>query len=567
MECNLDIDQIRSDIDIACRVSGRLDLLPLSQLRDDNDKNLLLKHMFFDIPLYSLIMYPLHIEPQFGVPDFHREIYSIYSDKEKKFIAVAAPREHSKSTITCLVYSTHQMFFRQVRYSVIVSETVSLSEKHLETIRDEIDENETLRFFFGDLKSSIEEEDEEVYYSKQNKTRLTQKFLKLHLGKDKRNREWYSYVEAKGFTQQKRGSKRGRFRPDLIIIDDPDSEKSTNTPELRAKYRKDFFRATVPSINKTTGRIIVIANFTHEDCLIKNLVDQSKCGGRSTWFTKVYKSGYYDNKPIWEQRWSMKDLEERRLIYLDANDPQGFDQEFENITVSKDRRHFSKRNFFKGYIETSKDGLPYLYIEEKNGEKVNEQEYLSVCLFAGSDPAIGKSSGADYFAFSVIAVTFDDSIYVMEYHTKQAIKPNEIEDLYLSTALKYKSSLKKICTEENGFQALVGHLVKTKFREHSLSSIKLIGISNTMNKIMRISSMQPHNEDGKFWIQPYMSDLLVEMDGFPQAKHEHILDSIEMAFRFRKRPDKTTVGEEVTQKRVESRFHSSKKKYNWITQR
>lgn len=551
MLTNFEIDKRLS---LVCNVLGDASILNMSY--ED-----IKRRCFSDLPLYSLLFFPHHIEPRYGIPDFHREIYSYYLDRTKRRIAIAAPRGHSKSTITNVIFLSHQILFRQIRYAVVISKTGEKAKEEIETIADEFSENEMIRTFFGDITCDLQDDEEGETFVK-GKTRSSQKMIRLYLGKDKNNADYYVTVKARGYTQQGRGLKVGRFRPDLIIADDVDDEDTVNTPELRIKWRRRFLRATVPSIDKDRGRIIVIGNYVHDDCLIKNLIDATLNKGYDVWNVLFFKCGYGVGKPIWEKRWTMKDLHQAKKEFDIAGDPYGFLQEYENETVSIANRQFKQRNLFKGYVVS--DNISYLVITEKNGIKLNTPEYKLVNIFAACDPAIGQSKYADYFAFSIIAVDYENNIYIIEYIIEHGIKQDQIISIYTNAARKYGKSLKYIGTEDNNFQVLIIGDVMKEFTKQNIG-IRLIPIKNIKNKILRISSLQHYNEDNKFWVQSEMFDLIEEMDGFPFGKHEHILDSIEMAVRFKSRPSCSSPEELSTKKRLSIRKRDDERRdYNWL---
>ena len=55
-----------------------------------------------DIVAYAEFVFPHHCTKK--IPDFHKHLYALYKDFNKKRIAVAAPRGHAKSTITDLIF-------------------------------------------------------------------------------------------------------------------------------------------------------------------------------------------------------------------------------------------------------------------------------------------------------------------------------------------------------------------------------------------------------------------------------------------------------------------------------
>ncbi|HAI44483.1 MAG TPA: hypothetical protein DCM40_43475, partial [Maribacter sp.] len=86
-------------------------------------------------------------------PDFHKRIVSklLNLDIGSK-LAVVAPRGHAKSTLINLVYPLHRILFDEEKFILLISESEKQSKFYLETIGNEIEYNEKLKYFFGDRK-------------------------------------------------------------------------------------------------------------------------------------------------------------------------------------------------------------------------------------------------------------------------------------------------------------------------------------------------------------------------------------------------------------------------------
>ena len=86
-----------------------------------------------------------------GVPDFHRELWG-YACSKDKYVAVAAPRGHAKSTAGTLAYCLASVLFRESKFVVIVSDTETQAAMFLGNIAQELRDNPTILGLF-DLKT------------------------------------------------------------------------------------------------------------------------------------------------------------------------------------------------------------------------------------------------------------------------------------------------------------------------------------------------------------------------------------------------------------------------------
>ena len=59
------------------------------------------QRLLCDEAFFAKAMFPEHIKGK--VPKFHQDLYDIYGSGADK-IVLAAPRDHAKTTITCLIH-------------------------------------------------------------------------------------------------------------------------------------------------------------------------------------------------------------------------------------------------------------------------------------------------------------------------------------------------------------------------------------------------------------------------------------------------------------------------------
>jgi len=83
-----------------------------------------------------------------ATPSFHKEIWELVTSENKQ-VAIAAPRYHAKSTAVTHAYTLASVLFREARYVLIVSDTVSQAIQFLGDIKKELLDNEDLRSLFS----------------------------------------------------------------------------------------------------------------------------------------------------------------------------------------------------------------------------------------------------------------------------------------------------------------------------------------------------------------------------------------------------------------------------------
>ncbi len=210
-----------------------------------------LKKLHDDLALFSMILFPHRIQKKYGVPNFHKEIYSHILENHERSIYVA-PRARAKSTILSFVYILHQALFEEREFIMIISDTLPASVDFLEAAKNEMETNKLVIKLFGN------------FVAKRNWDGLgvgkwTEKEIVTSNG---------ITIRAKGAGQQVRGSLKLGKRPDLIICDDLENEANTGTADSRAKL-SDWLDGTVlPSYE---GKIVIGGTVLHEESLLSNL--------------------------------------------------------------------------------------------------------------------------------------------------------------------------------------------------------------------------------------------------------------------------------------------------------
>ena len=139
------------------------------------------------------------------IPMFHKEMWDMCCS-DNKFVAIAAPRGHAKSTSISLSYVLACVLFRERKFVLMVSDTEAQASMFLGQITQELQENKDIIELFG-IKTN---EEDIVKFEKDSQTDIIVSFTD---GTKFR-------IMAKGSEQKLRGMLWNGARPDLIVCDD-----------------------------------------------------------------------------------------------------------------------------------------------------------------------------------------------------------------------------------------------------------------------------------------------------------------------------------------------------------
>jgi len=452
----------------------------------------ILKKFKTNIGLFGKMCFPTALKKM--TPPFHHEIYKTIKDETVKRVLIAAPRGTAKSTVCSLILPLWKAAFKdpdEDLFIVIVSESQAQSINFLSRIKYHLDYSETFKSMFGDMGSATA-------------TRWTGSDIILSNG---------TRIVAVGTGQRVRGFIEGDTRPNLVIVDDFESELNALTIEARVKNRKWMTEAVIPSLSDD-GRIIMIGTVISEDCFLYWAKDSS------AWKTLWYSIWDDDEKSIWEERFPKERILSIKTEFESVGNLNGFYQEYMNIAQSPDSAPF-KPEYIKlhHYDYERRDGQPCLV--RKAGD---EETIIPIEVYCGIDPASSLSVRADYFVVAVLGIDADNNKYIIDIYRHRlnpADQPEKIIEMYK----KYRPKRMKI--ETVAYQEALRSAVRKQMLEQNLYIPGLEkGVKPRTRKSERLLSLVPALAKGEFFFRPQDITAQQEFLSFPKGKNDDILDAI-----------------------------------------
>lgn len=157
-----------------------------------------------------------HFDTPSDIPHCHREWWDMCCHSHK-FVAIAAPRGHAKSTAITLSYTLANILFRERKFVLLVSDTESQSSFFLGNIKKELSDNDDIKKLFG-----------VSHFVKDTETDC---IVEFDNGDQAR-------ILAKGSEQKLRGINWDNRRPDLIVCHEQDTD--IYTPETGWIKNQDY---------------------------------------------------------------------------------------------------------------------------------------------------------------------------------------------------------------------------------------------------------------------------------------------------------------------------------------
>lgn len=432
-------------------------------------------------------------------PQFHKEIWELVTSNNRQ-VAIAAPRYHAKSTAVTHAFTLASVLFRESRYVLIVSDTVSQAVQFLGDIKKELLDNDDLRSLFSISSFPKDTEDDLIVEMEDGHT---------------------FRIQAKGSEQKLRGLKWANLRPDLVIGDDMENDEIVMNKDRRMKFKRWFYGALIPCV-ASSGKIRIVGTILHLDCLLENLMPASQLTSHKgvkdlvredlkeysrnvlPWKSVKYRAHTDDFKTLlWPE---MKTEEQFRLLKEDFV-RQGladiYSQEMLNIPLDVTDTFFTKADFQPIKPEEAKKNLVY---------------------YATCDLAVSQSQRADYSAFVVGGMDEDGKLYC-KHVINQRMDALEIVDTILMIQKIYKPVLFGL--EQGTIQKAIGPYLNEEMLKRG-EFINTVLLKPSGDKLTRARSIQARMRSGacRFdkdaeWYQAFEDQLL----RFPRDKHDDQVDA------------------------------------------
>ena len=476
-------------------------------------------------------------------PPFHYHVGKVLLDRKIPQTALIIPRDHCKSTLASTAI-LHKFLFatkEQPEFICWIGEAQDQAIDNLHWVQNHIYENPNIHYYFGDLTGN-----------KWTKTDFT-----LKNG---------CRMIAKGTSQRIRGKKELHTRYTGIVLDDFESEINTKTAEARIAIKNWVTSAVYPAIDFDKGAFLWCnGTIVHWDSLLNNILEgyrnAEKSGTKYSWHVEEYKAIQPDGSSLWESRWSLKKLEERKRFYIDTGTPSKFYQEFMNQARSPEEAIFDEddinRGFYEGKVKYDDDNDSW-YIHFEDGR----MEYINV--YIGVDPASSINIRSDYSVVFEIGVTAEHDFYVLDYWRKRAF-PMDCAEQIFKTYDKYKGKVKRYNIETIGYQEMLRDYIRREMKKRGVflsgieKGIKSYGAQKKKDRLFE--GLQPLFKSGAVHLKKKHTEFIGELLDFPKGSHDDTIDGFWLATQFTR---KTRAKKKI--ERIDDYLYqrSSKKAYNWI---
>ncbi len=425
-----------------------------------------------------------------NIPPFHKEIYALGANRELRRVAIVAPTGFGKSSVVSYTLPIWAICYGHYKEILIVSSTAEFAEFRLRKIKSEFESNENIINDFSIKQGNVWRDNEVV------------------LSNDVR-------VMARG-----KGSQITGMRPDLIILDDIETEEEARSELERQRLYEWFYLTLLNRPKADLGRIFIIGSISNRLSFLNNFINkESKDLG---WVSKVYSTK--DGKTIWNEMWSEEALKQKRKELSPL--PGAYEALYE-ADVTQFLRNAFKKEWLRYY------------------DKVPE----GLRIFTAVDPGAGEKEVDSYTAIVTCGYDLNSGIvYVLDV-IKRRYNVETLE-MFGGMFLVYDVFRPlKFGIETVVFQKYIKAFFERECRERGKTpNIVELKRDNQVSKDARIRSLAHWFEAGKIVIPRNCFALETEYEAYPECRTVDVLDALSMCINDMIMPGKISVNTGMVRK-------------------
>lgn len=246
------------------------------------------------------------------------------------------------------------------------------------------------------------------------------------------------HMLALGITGQIRGINLEDFRPDLIVVDDPDNEETTKTDDQREKTSDLFFGAlqnslTPPTENISAKMVLLQTPFNSFDLI-------SACEKSPVWHVSTHSCFDPSGKSTWPARFPTEYLQGEKAEFTRMNKLSVWMREMECKIVAQ---------------ETASFDVSWLRYWDEKGLPPGLTKWIAI------DPASSDSKRADDQVIGVVGFKGKD-IYLIEYTAEKGEMPEEAALTFIGYLIRH--TIHRAVCEAVAYQRVLAWFIERTMR-------------------------------------------------------------------------------------------------------
>ena len=410
------------------------------------------------------------------IPSFHRRLWELECS-EARWVAVAAPRGHAKSTAGNHAYLLANLLFGNDDFAIILSSTERMAIAHLKLIKDALHNNaEMMAAFDAEIVRDVE-------------TELVARV---------KGREFC--IMAFGSEANLRGAIWRQKRPSLIMGDDLENDELVMNPERRTKFWNWLLNAVLP-IGSDHARFRILGTILHSASALERLLNDD------SWTTERFRAHKdFDDfaEILWPEKFSEERLRQERQFYINSGNASGYSQEYLSHPIANLDAFFRPTDLLA----------------------MVDKSYRAPKLFYGAvDFAISSKQKADYTVFAIGGMEDDGMLNIVDV-VRGRLDTVEIIEKWFELDKRWR--IEWWVAEDGAIRKTLGPYLNAEMRKRN-HYLNIILKTPVKDKISRASSFQARcraqgvqfDQDSEWYVACEM-----ELLSFPRGIHDDQVDAL-----------------------------------------
>jgi len=442
-----------------------------------------------DSDFYSRTFFPKTAKQR--APRFHGELWDTLERPEHRLVAVEAYRGSAKTSILRL-FTSKRIAYGVSNTILFISDTEGHAVKSVEWLMKAVKYN--------------------YYWAETFKLRQGGKWTSGELEIIHGVEEYPIRVIGLGVTGQVRGINVDDYRPDFIVLDDPENDENVLTSEGRNKLMGlvagAILRSLAPSTENPSAMMAVLQTPLHRDDLIESLRHDP------SWVSRRYSCFDDGGLSRWPERYPTDALLDEKRSYISRNQLSVWMREMECKVVSPETCAF-RAEWLMFWDILPDDAIYYMAI----------------------DPASSDAKTADFQALVVVGVRGRD-VFLADYTNTRGEMPDELAQSFVRMWLHYRPV--RVIVETTSYQRVLKWYLETVKKKHGIPAYiteyppKVRGRNGTgrdrRKKGDRIrQALLERAANRQLWVNRSHTEFIEQFSDYPDVSHDDLLDAFAMA--------------------------------------
>jgi predicted phage terminase large subunit-like protein len=286
----------------------------------------------------------------------------------------------------------------------------------------------------------------------------------------------------------------------VLLIDDPYGSMADARSEKVRNEVYAWFSGTAYNRLEKNGAIVIIAHRVHQDDLIGRLLAQEAAGG-DKWTVVELKALSDDGQALWPGKFDVDALER-----IKANSTAHYWSALYQQSPIVEEGGFFKEEWIKPIIWPH--GRPPPFIR----------------TYGASDFAM-TAGGGDFTVHVIIGIDTQSRMHLVDLYRRQAT-PKESVEAMCDMMKRWKPAW--WAHERVHIVSGLGPYIETRMRQRQAYCVQELFVARG-DKAVRSQSIRGRMELGGLYVPvdtPWFADFKAELLGFPDAKHDDIVDAL-----------------------------------------